>query len=132
MIRIITVGSVKKKEITSLIAYYTKQMKRVSLESVKSQEKVFDRVTDEFVVACSEDGKAMDSIAFSSLLEKHMDRHMVFFIGDAFGLKDGIKERADLVLSFSQMTMPHEHALLFLVEQVYRGLSISKGSKYHK
>jgi 23S rRNA (pseudouridine1915-N3)-methyltransferase len=133
VIRIITVGTVKKKEVGSLIDYYMKQMKRVSVESVLSKEKLLERVKEgEFVVACSEDGKEMDSVVFSSLLEKHFDRHIVFLIGDAFGLDASIKEKADMVLSLSQLTMPHEMALLVLIEQVYRGLSISKGKQYHK
>jgi 23S rRNA (pseudouridine1915-N3)-methyltransferase len=132
MIRIITVGNIKKKEIGLLVDYYMKQMKRVSLEVVKDEEKFFSRITDAFVVVCSEDGKEMDSISFSSLLEKNMDRPMVFLVGGAFGLRDGVKKKADLVLSMSQFTFPHEIALLLLVEQVYRALQIHKGSPYHK
>ena len=46
--------------------------------------------------------------------------------------KSEILNEADYILSFSKMTMPHEMATLVFTEQIYRALSIKKGSKYHR
>jgi len=55
-----------------------------------------------------------------------------FVIGGAWGLAPSILERADLRLSLSPMTFPHELARLILAEQVYRALSLWKNLPYHK
>jgi len=41
------------------------------------------------------------------------------------------QERADMLLSLSMMTFPHELCLVFIAEQIYRGLNIIEGTSYH-
>lgn len=53
-------------------------------------------------------------------------------IGGAHGLDRAVKQRADLIISFSPMTFPHQMAVLILTEQIYRGFKILKGEPYHK
>ena len=55
-----------------------------------------------------------------------------FIIGSSFGIAPSIKQRADMKLSMSKMTFPHQLARILLLEQIYRGFQIEKGSKYHK
>lgn len=80
------------------------------------------------------EGTEYDSRAFSALLENIslQSSHICFVIGGSFGLDDEIKAMGKTKLSFGKMTLPHQLARLVLLEQVYRGFSISNHSKYHK
>lgn len=77
-------------------------------------------------------GKPLDSPAFASLVAKaEMDgRDLVFLIGGHDGLPDGWAARADLLLSLSPMTFPHELARALLAEQIYRAFAILRNHPY--
>ena len=53
-------------------------------------------------------------------------------MGRADGLDPGLRDRADLVLSFGQMVWPHMLARVMLSEQLYRAATILAGSPYHR
>jgi len=57
---------------------------------------------------------------------------VVFLLGGAHGLADALIADADLALSLSPMTLPHELARLVLLEQLYRAGTILRGEPYHK
>jgi 23S rRNA (pseudouridine1915-N3)-methyltransferase len=77
-------------------------------------------------------GKPMDSPAFARLIAtSEMDaRDLVFVIGGHDGLPAGWRERADILLSLSTMTFPHELARAMLAEQIYRGFAILRNLPY--
>ena len=88
-----------------------------------------------YVIALCVEGKMLSSEELSALFDKcAVDSFstIAFIIGSSHGLSDKVKGRAHLKLSFSRMTFPHQLMRVILSEQIYRALSISKGTKYHK
>ena len=57
---------------------------------------------------------------------------LTFFIGGPDGHPQIIEKESKSILSLSNLTLPHEMALLVLTEQIFRAISIKKGSKYHR
>ena len=58
--------------------------------------------------------------------------HIVFIIGGSLGLHPDVCSRADVHMSFSDMTFPHQLMRVILLEQVYRCYRIINGEPYHK
>jgi 23S rRNA (pseudouridine1915-N3)-methyltransferase len=77
-------------------------------------------------------GKPLDSAAFAGLIAKgEMEgRDLVFAVGGHDGLPPAWKPRADLLLSLSAMTFPHELARAMLAEQIYRAFATLRGHPY--
>jgi 23S rRNA (pseudouridine1915-N3)-methyltransferase len=71
-------------------------------------------------------GRGLDSAGFSSLL----DRDAVFVVGGADGLPEEWRERADVLLALTPLTLPHELARVVLAEQIYRALARHHGHPY--
>jgi 23S rRNA (pseudouridine1915-N3)-methyltransferase len=77
-------------------------------------------------------GQAPDSAAFAALVGKAEleARDLVFLVGGHDGLPEGWAAQADLLLSLSRLTMPHELARVMLVEQIYRAFATLRGHPY--
>jgi 23S rRNA (pseudouridine1915-N3)-methyltransferase len=71
-------------------------------------------------------GKTIDSKKLTALF----DCDLVFIIGGADGLPQEWKPKADLLVSLSALTMPHELARVVLAEQIYRALTTLRGHPY--
>ncbi len=90
---------------------------------------------DSMVVALCIEGKEMDSAHLSQLIQNAAvggTSRIVFVIGGSWGLSDAVKARADVRLSMSPMTFPHQLARVMVLEQIYRAFQIAAGGKYHK
>lgn len=59
-------------------------------------------------------------------------KEIVFIVGGAAGLSPELRQHADLILSLSRMTLPHEMARVILLEQIYRAFCILNHLPYHK
>lgn len=88
-----------------------------------------------FVITLDERGKALTSEDFAKLLEEIALYHhgkVTFVIGDADGIPRFVKEKANLSLSFGQLTWPHLWVRVLLMEQLYRAQQILKNHPYHR
>jgi 23S rRNA (pseudouridine1915-N3)-methyltransferase len=77
-------------------------------------------------------GKPLDSHTFAAIFS-HAEMHghdLVFVVGGHDGLPEAWRGKADLLLSLSTMTMPHELARAVLAEQIYRAFTILRGHPY--
>ena len=157
-VTLITVGKIKEKYFTDAIAEYSKRLSRyckLNIIELKDEptpdnpsnrekdavlKKEGDRIAEKisksaYVVALCIEGKMRDSVEFSKLIEQTAadgNSEIVFIVGGSLGIHDEIKRRADLKLSFSEMTFPHQLMRVVLLEQIYRAFNISGGGKYHK
>ena len=101
-------------------------------EQIAIRQKIPDGA---MTVALCVEGREMDSPGLSELLSGCAVRgtsRLCFIIGGSYGLHDNIKSTADIKLSLSIMTFPHNLARIVLLEQLYRAFKIAEGGKYHK
>ena len=157
-ITILTVGKVKEKYFTGAIQEYSKRLSRYcKLEIIEvADEKTPDHASereeelirrkegerlakyireDAYVIALAIEGTQMPSEAFAKKLDRlgiEGKSHIIFIIGGSIGLDPDILQNADELLSFSQMTFPHQLMRVVLLEQIYRGYRIIHGEPYHK
>ena len=157
-IKVVTVGKLKEKYLKNGIAEYSKRISRfATLEMIElADEKTPDRASDsenqkilqtegnrilskvgdrDFVIVLAIEGKTFSSEEFSKQLEKASINGfstLTFIIGGSLGLTSAVKNRANLSVSFGQLTLPHQLMRLVLVEQIYRAFTIQQGSPYHK
>lgn len=141
-ITLITVGKLKSaggfKEIDdfyrSRISVYSKlemiELKERNDINAETESIIKSIPSGAYVIALREDGLSVDSNRFSkTLLEKNESYgHICFIVGGAYGY-NSVNEH--LSLSIAPWTLPHQLARINILEQIYRGLSIIKGSGYH-
>lgn len=157
-IHLITVGKLKEKYLKQACEEYLKRLTPyakvdvVEVNEEKAQDPVREaeaaqikqregeRIAkklppDAFVIALAIEGKSLSSPAFAKKLEQlstYGQSHIAFIIGGSYGIAPEILKRADLLLSFSAMTFPHQLMRVFLLEQIYRAFKIIRGEPYHK
>lgn len=157
-ITVITVGKIKEKYFTMAIDEYTKRLSRycrleiIELQDEKTPDhssealnlqikaKEGDRILtaikdDAYVIALAIEGKMLDSVELSEKIESlgvNGTSHIAFVIGGSLGLDERVLQRADMKLSFSKMTFPHQLMRVVLLEQIYRAYRIISNEPYHK
>jgi 23S rRNA (pseudouridine1915-N3)-methyltransferase len=80
-------------------------------------------------------GQQFSSEALAGHVGKLMETgiQLVYFaVGPADGWSAAAKQRADLLLAFGRITLPHELAAVILAEQIYRATCILSGHPYHR
>ena len=125
------IGKIKKNWIREGINQYKKRMPDLIINESKSFN--IDNIRINNIIIClTEEGKSFSSIELTSLLLNFKNKKINFLIGDADGIPSDIKDKSNLLLSLSPLTFPHELARLILIEQIYRAISISNNSPYHR
>ena len=156
--QIITVGKLKEKYLKDGIAEYLKRLQRYATveimevadeqtpdgaseaEELQIKAKEGQRIQkyikdDTYLIALAIEGTMFTSEQLAEKIEQlglAGKSHITLVIGGSLGLDAGILKRADLLLSFSKLTFPHQLMRLILVEQLYLSYRIIKGEPYHK
>jgi 23S rRNA (pseudouridine1915-N3)-methyltransferase len=102
----------------------------------RESERIIEEVkTGDFLVILDKGGKRFKSTEFSKFVESYYERSDVmlhFVIGGAIGVSEQILKFADMKLSLSDMTLPHQLAVVVFLEQFYRAISLIHHLPYHK
>lgn len=102
----------------------------------KEGERLLRYVRDDmYLIALAIDGVSLDSLQMSQKIEElgiSGKSSVVFVIGGSLGLSSQVLKRADMRLSFSNMTFPHQLMRIILLEQIYRSYRIINHEPYHK
>ena len=157
-ISIICVGKIKEKFYRMALDEYTKRMSSYcKLEILEvADEKTPDNASDHemtlikdkegerilknsrrdaMVIALAIDGKMLSSEQLADKIGQlgvMGESQIQFIIGGSLGLSDRVLKEADMLLSFSKMTFPHQLMRVILLEQIYRSYRIIHGEPYHK
>lgn len=157
-ITLITVGKIKEKYFTDAISEYSKRLSRYcKLEIVEvADEKTPDRASEAeelqikaregerilknikdgtYLIALAIEGKKLSSEKLADFIGRlgvGGESHITFVIGGSLGLDERILKKADFLLSFSDMTFPHQLMRVILLEQIYRSYRIIQNEPYHK
>lgn len=88
----------------------------------------------EQVVLLDERGKQLSSKSLAAKLTDWQSdgRDLCFIIGGPDGVSDAVRQRANMMWSLSQLTLPHGMARALLSEQLYRAWSLQTGHPYHR
>ena len=129
---IYAIGKIKKFWIIDGINQYKKRMPELIIKELKTFNINNLRSNNNIIICLSEEGKQFNSVELSSFLLSFKNKKINFLIGDTDGISSDIKKNSDLILSLSPLTFPHELARLILIEQIYRAVSISNNSPYHR
>ena len=87
---------------------------------LREEEKAIRKYLGRRFVALDVNGKGMDTMEFSRWLKRNLSGTLDFIIGGPWGISEGLKREAMLLLSLSPMTFSHEMVRIMLLEQIYR------------
>lgn len=153
-LRFIWVGKTKRAPVRELIREYLDRVgKFVTVEVTELRDRddvgndrrrIIDKEGEDilssaktapYMIALDQGGRELKSAELAALIEKHRlegTKQIAFVIGGYGGLSKAVRERADMVMALSRMTLTHELARVLLAEQVYRAFTIIHDLPYQK
>ena len=157
-IDILCVGKLKESSFRDAVSEYSKRLSRYCRLNITevNDEKTIDGQSealdikvkelegerllrhirdDAYVVTLEIEGRQLTSEELASKLNDLGVRgisRIQFVIGGSLGLSPAVINRADMHLSFSRMTFPHQLMRVILLEQIYRSYRINNNEPYHK
>ncbi len=158
IIDIICVGRLKEKYLKDAVDEYTKRLGkycRLNITEVADEktpdeesealckrvkqtegERILKHLRDDaFLITLEIEGRQMESTELAGIIYDaglSGESRIQFVIGGSLGLSGDVTRRADLHLSFSKMTFPHQLMRVILLEQIYRCYKINSNEPYHK
>ncbi len=154
---IIALGKLKEKYLRDASDEYAKRLSRycdlkitelnpISLSDNPSENEIKNALLkekeiilkvipkDSYIIALCVEGKEISSEELAVLFKGKANegKKICFIIGSSYGLSEEIKKSADMRLSVSPMTFPHQLFRIMLLEQTYRAFKINEGGTYHK
>jgi len=153
-IKLIAIGKTDLTELNRLIDIYQKRLshyvrfsfeiipdlknsKNLSEKLQKEEEGklILSKITStDRLMLLDENGKEMNSVGFSTFLQKQMNsgiKQLVLVIGGPYGFSEAVYQKASGTLALSKMTFSHQMVRLFVIEQLYRGFTILRNEPYH-
>ncbi len=157
-VKIAAVGRLKERALQELVGEYAKRLgaycrldmvevadekapetlsaaQRDAVMAAEAERLLRHIAPGDYVVVLAIGGDTLSSEDLAARLEKLAVSgrgSLVFLIGGSLGLGPSVLRRADLRLSLSRMTFPHQLARLILTEQLYRAFKINRNEPYHK
>ncbi len=156
-ITLITVGTLKEKYWSDALSEYCKRIGayakieeyNIKEERIKNEDnpsevkaaleaeaaKILPKMAkDVYKIALCVEGKMLSSEELAAEIRKaeNSTGKLLFVIGSSHGLSPEVKAAADLKLSVSRLTFPHQLMRVMLSEMIYRALTINAGKSYHK
>ena len=157
-IKIISVGKIKQPYFQAAVNDYLKRSSSYfNIEHIVVPTAIYpDKINDSLIQKAKKteaqsilrrlsDGDFIGALALNSFefcsegfsefidqLASKSYKQVVFIIGGSYGLDESVIKRANQKISVSKMTLPHELALVFLLEQIYRAGNILNNTPYHK
>lgn len=157
-ITVISVGKIKEKYFSDAIKEYSKRLSKYcklyeetipderaddnfsssEIEQVKIKEgqKILNKIPqNSYIIVLDIKGIQINSEEFAKKIDTlsvNGVSNITFIIGGSNGLWEEVISRADFLLSFSNMTFPHQLFKVILFEQIYRAFKINANETYHK
>ncbi len=157
-ITVICIGKLKEKYWVSAIDEYSKRLSKycsLTIDELKEErlpdnaslaeeeavkiaegKNIVKRIKkDSYVITLEIKGKNLSSEKLADKINNlaiEGKSDIVFIIGGSLGLSQGVSDRSDFKLSFSEMTFPHQMMRVILLEQIYRAFKINRNEQYHK
>lgn len=151
MIKIVCVGKIKEKYFSLAVEeYYKRISKYTNIEIIelpdeglsdekvvlkKEKEKIMKYIDNKsYLILLDREGQELSSIDLAQKIDSTLIHHsnITFVVGGSYGVDEEIKKLANLSISFSKLTFPHQLFRVILLEQIYRAFKILKNESYHK
>jgi 23S rRNA (pseudouridine1915-N3)-methyltransferase len=152
-LHIVWIGRTRDRNCAALVESYLERIKRfaaLEVAELKEPQNGADKrrvieaegarilaavERDDFVILLDEDGTQYTSPELAEVIgarQRAGIKRLAFVVGGFAGVSEKVRERADLRLALSKLTLTHELARVFLSEQIYRAFTLLAGLPYHK
>lgn len=151
IIKILAIGKINNSPYSQIFDLYNKRIKwKINLKELeikKNSKKISEKIiiekeenllldnikNDEILICLDSSGKIISTADFSQIINNYRENStkICFAIGGASGFGNKIKQRANHIISFGKITLPHLLARCVLIEQIYRSFTIANNHPYH-